>query len=71
MIDEQLARLRAHRNNISRYRGLLKTILTDLERAFIERRLAEEQSAFQALAAGTCPLTLNLRRDVCNEHSVA
>ena len=71
MIDEQLARLRAHRNNISRYRGLLKTILTDLERAFIERRLAEEQSAFQALAAGTLPLTRKLPPDVCTEHSVA
>ena len=31
MIDEQLARLRAHRNNIARYRRLLKTKLTDIE----------------------------------------
>ena len=69
MIGEQLARLRAHRNNIRRYRGLLKTILTDLERAFIERRLAEEQSAFQALATGTFPLTLTLPSEVCTEHS--
>ena len=32
MIDEQLARLRTHRNNIARYRHLLKTKLSDLER---------------------------------------
>jgi hypothetical protein len=47
MIDEHLARLRTHRNNISRYRRLLKTLLTDFEREFIERRLAEEQSALR------------------------
>ena len=50
MIDEQLARLRAHRNNIARYRRLLKTKLTDIERQFIGRRLSEEQSAFERLA---------------------
>ena len=38
MIDEQLARLRTHRNNIARYRRLLKTKLTDIERQFIGRR---------------------------------
>ena len=32
MIDQKLARLRTHRNNISRYRRLLKTPLTDFER---------------------------------------
>ena len=57
MIDEQLARLRSHRNNISRYHRLLKTPLTDCEREFIERRLAEEQSTFRALAEGTYSLT--------------
>jgi len=39
MIDQKLARLRTHRNNISRYRRLLKTPLTDFERGFIERRI--------------------------------
>lgn len=57
MIDQHLARLRTHRNNISRYRRLLKTLLTDYEREFIERRLAEEQSAFRAVAGDTFPLT--------------
>jgi hypothetical protein len=41
MIDDQLAR--AHRNNIQRYRQLLQTSLTELERQFVERRLNEEQ----------------------------
>ena len=52
MLDE---RFRTHRNNIARYRGLLKTNLTDLERQFIERRLSEEQSEFELLSAGNLP----------------
>jgi hypothetical protein len=50
MIDEELARLRAHGNNISRYRRLLETDLSELERGFIERRLNEERSAVESLA---------------------
>ena len=42
MIDEKLARLRMHRNNISRYRRLLKTDLSELERQVMERRINEE-----------------------------
>jgi hypothetical protein len=34
MTDEELARLRAHDSNISRYRRPLKTNLSDLERRF-------------------------------------
>jgi hypothetical protein len=45
MTDEQLVRLRAHHNNIHRYRRLLKGNLTEHERQFVERRLTEEQSA--------------------------
>jgi hypothetical protein len=60
MIDEKLASLRMHRNNITRYKRLLTTILTDFEREFIERRLSEEQSALEALAASTFPLTLHI-----------
>jgi hypothetical protein len=44
MIDENLARLRARRNNVHRYRRLLATQLTGLERAYIERRLARVPS---------------------------
>ena len=50
MTDEKLTRLRAHDNNISRYRGLLETNLSELERGFIERRLNEEMSAVESLA---------------------
>jgi hypothetical protein len=48
--DEELARLRAHGNNISRYRRLLETDLSELERGFIEKRLNEERSAVESLA---------------------
>ncbi|MGY3615224.1 hypothetical protein [Bradyrhizobium sp. USDA 10063] len=50
MTDEKVARLRAHNNNISRYRRLLGTNLSDLERGFVERRLNEERLAVQSLA---------------------
>jgi hypothetical protein len=62
MIDENLARLRAHRNNIHRYRRLLATKLTDLERSYIERRLQEEQLAMDALSAETFPFALPTAR---------
>jgi hypothetical protein len=60
MMDEKLARLRTHRNNIARYRRLLQTKLTDLERQFIERRLSEEKSDYQRLSAGTFPMTFKI-----------
>jgi hypothetical protein len=50
-------RLWTHRNNIHRYRQLLQTKLTELERDFIERRLTEEQSALDGSAASAFPLT--------------
>jgi len=56
MLDADFARIRAHRNNIHRYRRLLRTRLSDLERQFIERRLAEEQTALDTLAHETFPL---------------
>ena len=49
MIDQQLARLRTHRSNIQRYRNLLQTSLTELERQFVEKRLTEEQSNLESL----------------------
>jgi hypothetical protein len=69
MIDEQLARLRTHRDSIGRYRRLLQTKLTDLERQFIERRLerqfierrlSEEQSAYERLTKATFPIVFKL-----------
>jgi hypothetical protein len=60
MLDEKFARLRTHRNNIARYRRLLKTKLTEIERQFIERRLSEEWSALENLAASTLPLSFKI-----------
>jgi hypothetical protein len=60
MTDEKFALLRTHRNNISRYRRLLKTKLTELERQFIERRLSEERSAMERLAVSAFPLTFRI-----------
>jgi hypothetical protein len=36
-----------HRANIRKYESILKTYVTNHERRFIERRLAEEQTALQ------------------------
>ncbi|MCA6121691.1 hypothetical protein J6500_07220 [Bradyrhizobium sp. WSM 1704] len=56
MVDRRLEQLRAHRNNIQRYRRLLRTQLTELERSFIERRLTEELSAMKTVAEDMPPL---------------
>jgi hypothetical protein len=40
-----------HRGNIQRYRHLLETSLTDLEREFVSKGLAEELSALEMLSA--------------------
>ena len=64
MLDENLARLRTHRNNISRYRRLLQTSLTALERDFIEQRLSEEEAAWNRLASDTFPIALSLLPDM-------
>ena len=37
----------AHQANIERYRKIIKTHLTENERQFIERRLAEEQQSLR------------------------
>jgi hypothetical protein len=60
MINENIARLRTHRNNVARYRRLLQTKLTDLERQFIERRLSEEQSDYERVSKATFPIIFNL-----------
>ena len=48
-MEKDVIRLSAHRTNIERYRRLLKTILSDTERQFIERRLQEEAAAVDLL----------------------
>ncbi|WGR73322.1 MULTISPECIES: hypothetical protein [unclassified Bradyrhizobium] len=62
MLDEYLARIRAHRNNIHRCRRLLKSNLSDVERPFIERRLTEEQTALESLSAEAFPFAFSLRK---------
>jgi hypothetical protein len=51
MIDEKWAHLRARRDSVRRYRRLLQTELTELERQFVERRLNEENSAMESLTS--------------------
>jgi hypothetical protein len=55
MIDEQIAQMRTHRNNIDRYRRLLRTRLTELESQFIKCRMAEEQAKLERLTSATFP----------------
>jgi hypothetical protein len=59
-MDLQQARITAHRNNIVRYRRLLTTPLTDLEQAFIKRRLTEEGVQLQVLERDRSEATLAL-----------
>jgi hypothetical protein len=63
MFEENVARIRAHRNNIHRYRRLLRTELSDLERDFIDRQMAHEQAALDALVAETFPVTFPLPKE--------
>ena len=55
MLDVNLERLRAHQKNIDRYRRLLATHLSDLERSYIERRLSEEQASIKELLGEAFP----------------
>jgi len=70
MREENLVRLGAHRNNIHRYRRLLKTRLSDLERDFILRRLEEEEGSFNQLSAITCSLPLGRATSIRSESHV-
>jgi hypothetical protein len=49
MTAVSVALTRAYQNNIDRYRRLLRTRLTDVERQFIQRRLTEELAALALL----------------------
>ena len=63
MIEVNLERLRVHRANIRRYCRLLGTRLSDLERAYIARRMSEEQRSVEALVQETFPERLWLHMD--------
>jgi hypothetical protein len=49
MMGVDALRIAAHRGNIGRYKGLLRTHLTEFERAFVYRRLEEEKCALASL----------------------
>jgi hypothetical protein len=57
------------RQNIGRYERLLRTELTDLERAFIKRRLSEEKQALQLAQAQTPPCAV--RNELKNTYLAA
>jgi hypothetical protein len=48
-IDLHTAQLRSHRRNIERYCRLLATELTDLEREYLHKRIAEEHAQLERL----------------------
>ena len=49
MIDFNTARVRRHRQNIERYCRLLAIELTDLERQYLHKRIAEEYAQLKRL----------------------
>jgi hypothetical protein len=51
MQDVNMIRLKAHKSNLDRYARLLATNLTQVERDYIHRRIAEEHSAVARLEA--------------------
>jgi hypothetical protein len=52
MIDFRTAKILGHRQNIERYCRLLATELTDLERQYLHKRIAEEQVHLERLEKG-------------------
>jgi hypothetical protein len=58
----QLQKIRAIRANIKRYRRLLATELTELERNYLERRLREEGESLSALTSGSAQRAENDER---------
>lgn len=55
MLDVTTIQIVAHRQNIDRYKALLRTELTKLEREFIHRRIAEEEAEVRRLSVGQRP----------------
>jgi len=49
MIDFKTAQLRRHRQNIERYCRMLATELTELERQYLHKRIAEEYAQLEQL----------------------
>ena len=49
MIDFRTAKMQDHRRNIERYCRLLATELTDFERQYLHKRIAEEHGQLERL----------------------
>jgi len=48
-MNDRIASLRAHKQNIERYQSLLATDLSELEMQFLQKRLSEERMALAML----------------------
>ena len=53
MTDFRTARILSHQRNIQRYARLLATELTELERQYLHKRIAEEQAELERLELST------------------
>jgi hypothetical protein len=53
-MDVNKDRIAAARNNLMRYRRILATPLTDLERAYVQQRIAEQKIILEQLEAPAC-----------------
>jgi hypothetical protein len=51
MTDFRTAKILSHQRNIKRYARLLATELTELERQYLHKRMAEEQAELERLQA--------------------
>ncbi len=52
MLDKKLSQF-VHEANVVKYQRILQTHLTDYERSFVQRRLAQERSLLRQLAENT------------------
>ena len=55
MTDLRTVEILSHRRNIQRYRRLLATELTEIERQYLHRRIAEEQAELERLQSEPQP----------------
>jgi hypothetical protein len=55
MIDFRTAKILGHRRNIQRYARLLAGELTELERQYLQKRIAEEQAELERLQEWPAP----------------
>jgi hypothetical protein len=48
-METRAVQLRTRQANVERYENMLKTVLTDLERQFVQKRVSEERLAIAML----------------------